>query len=110
MVTAIETLADEKINVDFVRRRLLDEIIKRDSIKTSTTDITLNRGATAFGSNGKRCFILKAEQSQEKFKRSQYKAYHTTTADNGESETDGDKVEKHVAFLSEKPAISNPTM
>lgn len=33
VVMAIETLSDEKISVDFLRRRLLDEVTIRESCK-----------------------------------------------------------------------------
>lgn len=48
VVTAIESLADEKINIDFVRKRLLDEMIKQDLAKV-TTLTTSEVITTAFG-------------------------------------------------------------
>jgi len=48
VVTAIETLSDDKINVDFVRRRLLDEVAKRESKVESTTSKNMNVVAAAF--------------------------------------------------------------
>jgi len=114
VVTAIETLSDDKISVDFVRRRLLDETAKRESCKVElTTSKNLCIDAAAFESSSStiKCFYCK-RSGHKKFQCRKYKAdqnrnhrkgkfnnrQQANWADNtrGSDNEDGD----HIAFLT----------
>jgi len=110
VVTAIETLSDDKINVDFVRRRILDEVAKRECIVESTTsNKSMNVDAAAFESSTLTCYYCK-KPGHKKFQCRKYKAdqnrskkkgnYNRQQAnwadDNGYENEDGD----HIAFLT----------
>jgi len=74
VVTAIETLSDDKINVNFVRRRLLDEVAKREcKVESTTSNKNMNVSAAAFESSTFTYYYCK-KPGHKKFQCRKYKA------------------------------------
>lgn len=101
VVTAIETLADDKITVDFVKRRLLDEEIKRMSNKEEAIMGNVSegeQGAAAFQSKGIWCYYCKKPGHKKiycrKFKADQAKTEQVNFV--------SDEFDDHVVFLFDK--------